>query len=297
MAMFIIKRIKLLLSALLLLPLLAAAVLAAEAKATAWVNVRSGPSTSYGVVDTMAPGETATITECQGAWCYVERDGPDGWVSSAYLTAAEESDDPDCSFQLVIGPGGPQFAITCGDGSGNSVTINPTDPNRVCFYKNANFTGAHFCRTAGTYNSMPAGFNDTVTSIRTYGSARVRVCEFANMRPFCRIVSSSESQLGPYLDNAISSFRIANGPLPPMKQACLFDHPNYGGDHVCFKVGTHTLPPVAQNRASSVLLLEGALARLSKSPIYGIGGAYVVSTNKPVLPASWNNKTRSIRVE
>ncbi len=297
MTMFIIRHIKLLLSALVLLPLLATAVLAAEARATAWVNVRSGPGTSYAVIDTMAPGEVANITECQGSWCYVERDGPDGWVSSSYLTAAEESDDPDCSFQLVIGPDGPRFAVTCGDGSGSSVTINPTDPNRVCFYKGANFTGAKFCRTAGTYNTMPAGFNDTVTSIRTYGSARVRVCEFANMGPYCRVVSSSESHLGAYLDNAISSFRIANGPLPPMKQACLFDLPNYGGDHVCFKVGTHTLPVAAQNRASSVLLLEGALARLSKSPVYGIGGAYVVTTNKPVLPAAWNNKARSIRVE
>lgn len=295
--MFIIKHIKLLLSAFLLLPLLAAAALAAEAKATSWVNVRSGPGTSYGVVDTMAPGEEANIRECQGSWCYVERDGPDGWVSSSYLTAAETSDDPDCSFQLVIGPDGPHFAITCGDGNGSSITLNPTDPNRVCFYKNANFTGAHFCRTAGTYNTMPAGFNDTVSSIRTYGNARVRICEFANMGPFCRIVSSSVNQLGAILDNEISSFLIANGPLPPMKQACLFDHPNYSGDHVCFKAGTRTLPPAAQNRASSVMLLESALARLSKSPVYGLGGAYVVSTNKPVLPPSWNNKTRSIRVE
>ena len=297
MTMFIIKSVKLVLAALLLLPLLAAAALAAEAKATAWVNVRSGPGTGYAVVDTMAPGEEANITECQGSWCFVERTGPDGWVSSSYLTAAETSDDPDCSFQLVIGPGGPHFAITCGNGSGSSVTINPTDPNRVCFYKNANFTGAHFCRTSGTYNSMPAGFNDVVTSIRTYGSARARVCEFANMKPFCRVVSSSESHLGAYLDNEISSFRIANGALPPMKQACLFDHANYSGKHACFKTGTHTLPVAAQNAASSVLLLEGALARLSKSPVYGIGGAYVVSTSKPTLPANWNNKTRSIRVE
>lgn len=63
----------------------AAAAFAAPAVATANVNVRSGPGTGYGVVDTLRRGEPVEVRQCQGSWCYVEKSGPDGWVSSSYL--------------------------------------------------------------------------------------------------------------------------------------------------------------------------------------------------------------------
>lgn len=275
---------------------------ATDAKATTWVNVRAGPGTNFAAVDTMAPGEVGNMTQCQGSWCYIERSGTDGWVSSNYLTGVEATpSDPDCGFQLTIGPSGPQFSIVCGDTGSVTLPVPVPTPtpasDRVCFFKDANYAGASFCREAGTYNHMPAGFDNNVTSVALHGNAKARVCEFADLGPGCHIVSSSESHLGVYMDNDTSSFQIVNGPPAPMKQVCLFDHPNYTGDHVCFKVGTHTLPPAAQNQASSVLLLEGAQARLSKSPVYGIGGAYPVSTSKLALPASWNNQTRSVRVD
>ncbi|MCW8843381.1 MAG: SH3 domain-containing protein, partial [Rhodobacteraceae bacterium] len=106
--------------------LLTPMAMATDAKATAWVNVRSGPGTGYGVVDTMAPGEVGNMTECRSnGWCYIQRSGPDGWVSSSYLTAAEpESSDPNCRVRLVIGPGGPRFVISCDDGgSGVDVVV------------------------------------------------------------------------------------------------------------------------------------------------------------------------------
>jgi hypothetical protein len=62
-----------------------AAASAAPAYATSNVNVRSGPGTYYGVVDTLRRGEQVDVQQCQGSWCYVEKRGPDGWVSSSYL--------------------------------------------------------------------------------------------------------------------------------------------------------------------------------------------------------------------
>lgn len=273
---------------------------ATEAKATSWVNVRSGPGTSYSVVDTMAKGETGNITECNssGSWCHVQRSGPDGWVSSSYLTAVSEPSDPNCRVRLVIGSGGPRFVVTCdGGASGVDVEVGTPAPNRVCFFKNNNYSGARFCRQPGLYNAMPAGFNNSVSSIRLHGNAKVRVCEFQNMRPFCRDLSSSDPSIGSMLNNRISSFRVHLGGLPPLKQACLFDGNNYTGQHVCYRVGTHTLPAAAFNKASSVRLHAGARARLSKSPTYGLGGAYHVTTSKPSLPPAWNNQTKSVRVE
>jgi hypothetical protein len=78
---------KLIASGLAALAVLAtsAAAMAAPAVATSNVNVRSGPGTGYGVVDALRRGERVDIQYCRGSWCFVERRGPDGWVSSSYL--------------------------------------------------------------------------------------------------------------------------------------------------------------------------------------------------------------------
>ncbi|MDU8928232.1 SH3 domain-containing protein [Alisedimentitalea sp. MJ-SS2] len=273
--------------------------LATEAKATAWVNVRSGPGSGYSVVDTMAKNEVGNITECRSnGWCYVQRSGPDGWVSSSYLTALTAPSDPNCRVRLVIGSGGPRFVVSCdGGSSGVDVEVGTPAPNRVCFFANNNYSGASFCRQPGLYNAMPGGFNNKISSIRLHGNAKVRVCEFRNMGPFCRDLSSSDPSIGSMLNDRISSFRVHRGGLPPLKQACLFDGNNFTGQHACFRVGVHRLPAAAFNKASSVRLHAGARVRLSQNPTYGVGGAYHITTSKPSLPAAWNNKTKSVKVE
>ena len=60
---------------------------AAPAVATGNVNVRSGPSTGFRVVDTLRRGERVDIQYCRGSWCFVEKRGPDGWVSANYLSS------------------------------------------------------------------------------------------------------------------------------------------------------------------------------------------------------------------
>ncbi len=59
------------------------AALADPGQATAGVNVRSGPGVNYPVVSALQPGEAIDIGQCQGTWCYVTHNGPDGWAAAA----------------------------------------------------------------------------------------------------------------------------------------------------------------------------------------------------------------------
>jgi len=59
---------------------------AAPGFATSNVNVRSGPGTSYRVIDTLQRGQRVDIRQCQGSWCFVSKPGPNGWVSANYLS-------------------------------------------------------------------------------------------------------------------------------------------------------------------------------------------------------------------
>ena len=61
------------------------AAFAAPAYVTGNINVRSGPGTGYSVIDTIRRGESVDVQQCRGSWCYVEKRGPDGWVSANYL--------------------------------------------------------------------------------------------------------------------------------------------------------------------------------------------------------------------
>ena len=65
---------------------LASMAAAQAAQSTASLNVRSGPGTSYGVVDVLYQGENVDVEQCRSGWCQINHDGPDGWVSARYLT-------------------------------------------------------------------------------------------------------------------------------------------------------------------------------------------------------------------
>ena len=81
----------------------ASAAMAAPGFATTNVNVRSGPGTGYGAVDTLRRGERVDVSGCRGGWCYVEKSGPDGWVSASYLNAARSASQPVIRFQFNFG--------------------------------------------------------------------------------------------------------------------------------------------------------------------------------------------------
>lgn len=71
----------------------ASAAQAAPAYASSTVNVRSGAGTGYAVVDVLRRGESVDVDYCRGSWCFVNKSGPDGWVSANYLVSDRYDDD------------------------------------------------------------------------------------------------------------------------------------------------------------------------------------------------------------
>lgn len=98
---------KLMASGLAVLALLATAgaAFAAPAYATGNVNVRSGPGTGYARIDVLRRGDQVDVQGCEGSWCYVEKRGPDGWVSSSYLSRSGGYQPP----PVVVRPSPPPY--------------------------------------------------------------------------------------------------------------------------------------------------------------------------------------------
>ena len=67
-----------------------ASAMAYEARTTSALNVRSGPSTAFAVVEQLRGGESVDVDRCRGSWCFVDFRGGDGWVSASYLTRGGE---------------------------------------------------------------------------------------------------------------------------------------------------------------------------------------------------------------
>ena len=191
-----------------------AAASAAPAVATSTVNVRGGPGTSYGVVDTLRPGESVDVLGCRSGWCYVEKSGPDGYVSSSYLRRSSGGATIEPNFNLSFNF--PQGSISIGSG-GVSIGVGPGRPDRpppsgsmpgdVCFYSGANYNGSRFCMDDGDMTPyVGAAWNNRISSIRNPDGLRVTVCDDAGY-DICRTYRSSARSLGSF-DNAISSIRI-----------------------------------------------------------------------------------------
>jgi Beta/Gamma crystallin len=78
----------------------------------------------------------------------------------------------------------------------------------ACFYEDADFRGRYFCAPRGaTYTSLPAGFNDRISSIRLFGS-EVRIFQDRNFGGRSSEVRSDVRNLrGNWRDN-VSSIRV-----------------------------------------------------------------------------------------
>ncbi len=64
----------------------AAPAMAASARTTGDVNVRTGPGTGYARVGTLPAGTRVDLRGCEDNWCNVRGAGLGGWVSANYLT-------------------------------------------------------------------------------------------------------------------------------------------------------------------------------------------------------------------
>ena len=66
----------------------------------------------------------------------------------------------------------------------------------ACFYRENNFRGDFFCLKEGErWPSLPAGFNDRITSIRLFGGSRLRVFNNENFRGVSLLVDRSINDL------------------------------------------------------------------------------------------------------
>lgn len=188
------------------------------AQSTVSLNVRSGPSTGYGVVDTLYAGEDVDVRECRSnGWCYITHSGPDGWVSARYLTDVQQRSDDrvvrrdrndvDADVNFSFGVPGFSFSI----GNGGDFRPRPGRPDRggqVCFYEDVNYRGASFCARPGDRDRSLGSFNDRISSIRVRGDAQVQVCEDYNFGGRCAVLDRSRANLGGRNNDIISSYRV-----------------------------------------------------------------------------------------
>lgn len=183
------------------------------ATATTTVNVRNAP-VNGAVVDVLRPGQQVEIDRCQSnGWCFVNKAGPDGWVSARYLSndddegPAPEPSRPD--IDVSVGFSIPGFSFQIGNGGFDIRPGRPGRPGRdqVCFYERPNFRGDSFCAKPGDDIARLGSWNDEISSIRIRGDARALVCERGNFRGRCVVISRDAANLGPAEDE-ISSIRV-----------------------------------------------------------------------------------------
>lgn len=81
-----------------------------------------------------------------------------------------------------------EFRVLAYRGSGpvwfNSGGHGPADFREgACFFSDANYGGEYFCMKRGeSYDSLPAGFNDRISSVQLYGRARATVFNDSGFR-------------------------------------------------------------------------------------------------------------------
>lgn len=182
------------------------AAFAAPATAKSPVNVRTGPGVNYNRVDTLTQNEQVNVTECRGNWCYIEHEGPDGWVSGNYLNQNVQVVQPTQQPNVSVTVGGPNFSVTIGNRQPKPVPVLP----KVCFFNGPNFTGNSACVNAGTSDNKLTGYwNDKVSSVRVQPGTTVTLCRNYYYNGFCQTYHSSVPSLNGFLNNQVSSYATA----------------------------------------------------------------------------------------
>ena len=211
--MTINRKTKTTISALAAVMISASTALAAPAIATGNVNVRTGPSTSYSKVDTLAKGEHVDVRECQSGWCYVEHKGPDGWVSGRYLGKARtnpgrQRQNPNINFGFGFSNDGVTFGFGFGNGG---MVFNPPRQQRhhACVYTQKHFNGARKCFPVGTtQNYLNSFWNNNISSIKVQPGATLTLCRNSGLNGRCRSYANSRSVLPQMINNKASSLTI-----------------------------------------------------------------------------------------
>lgn len=184
------------------------AAYAAPGVVTSNINVRSGPGTNYGVVDTVRAGANVDVQQCQGSWCFIAKPGPDGWVSSQFVSGGggrSAPSQPGISLNLG-GNGGPSINIGVGNQpSGRPPVIDEPDfAGEVCLFDRTRFRGESVCLEEGETIRNLGDFADRASSIENPDGLEIQVCSERNFRN-CRTYTTSASSLGDYDDFIVSA--------------------------------------------------------------------------------------------
>lgn len=155
-----------------------------------YANLRNGPGTSYGVIDTLDPGTDLTVHACTGTWCAVTTDNDaNGFLAKSLINFDSGADT------------GPAPA--------------PAGDAEVCFYQGPGFSDANFCVYPGdTDDHIPGSFNDAIESILISGGASIEVCTGPAMHGYCATLDHSMKFLPPMLRDKITSYAVDGGSTP-----------------------------------------------------------------------------------
>jgi uncharacterized protein YraI len=183
--------------------------LAFGATATSTVNVRNAP-VNGAVVDVLRAGQQVEIDRCTSSgWCYVNKPGPDGWVSARYLSNDDRPVQPSRpDVDVSVGFSVPGFSFQVGSGG---FDVRPGrrggTRDRVCFFERNNYRGDSFCARPGERIARLGRWDNEISSIRVSGDAQALVCERPNFNGRCIVISRDVRSLGRANDQ-ISSLRV-----------------------------------------------------------------------------------------
>lgn len=191
----------------------APALAAAKAYVTQDSSLYAKPTSSSTVVNDVDGGTVVTVLDCQGSYCKLQVNGPDGWIKASRLASVvngKPSSKVPFNFGLFVGPDG-KPSVSIGIGSPPPVVVKPlpVEDDEVCFYRGANFTGSSFCVEPGDSDEYLSGkWDDSISSIEVSGEARVVVCSDEELEGVCANIRSSKRNLPAALDDEISSFAV-----------------------------------------------------------------------------------------
>lgn len=191
----------------------APALAAAKAYVTQDSSLYSKPNSSSAVVNDVDGGTVVTVLTCQGNYCKLQVNGPDGWIKANRLASVvngKPSSKVPFNFGLFVGPDGkPSVSIGIGNAPAPKPLPLPVEDDEVCFYRGPNFTGSSFCVEPGDSDEYLSGkWDDSISSIEVSGDATVVVCSDEELEGVCANLSSSKKVLPAALDDEISSYAV-----------------------------------------------------------------------------------------
>ncbi len=281
-----------------------------QARTTATLNMRSGPSTAYPTIRAIPAGATVVVNRCtEGySWCEVTYAGATGWSAARYLTSTspQYGQQPITNVGALLGLR--LFEFILGQiGGGQQPPPQPPGQqapgaNEVCFYRDFDFAGPSMCVRMGQSDANLGGnWNDRISSIRVGRNATVEVCENFGYAGTCRTFADDIARLGTSLNDRISSFRttgFGGGPPPQARgQACFFYDWFYQGASFCLEQGA-TIPflnPPWNDQVSSLRVDPGVTVEVCEDVNFG-GRCERYTGDAQQLTGYRNDSMSSIRV-